>query len=171
MKKHHAASPGVWLVFPKKHTKLPTVSYAEAVEEALCFGWIDGLLNPIDDTHYKQLFTPRQAKSRWAASNKQRVEKLIAQGLMTEAGMKLIEIAKQTGTWTALDATEALELPPELKKAFRAAPGAKKAYDALTPSRRKQCLYYLSDAKKPETRARRVAQIIHALVTGAPVRG
>ena len=84
--KHHGSSSGVWLVFAKKHSGLPTVTYNDAVEEALCFGWIDGLMHPVDDTFYKQLFTPRKAKSGWAASNKARVEKMIAAGLMTDAG-------------------------------------------------------------------------------------
>jgi uncharacterized protein YdeI (YjbR/CyaY-like superfamily) len=166
LQKHHAASSGVWLVFAKKHSGLPTVSYNDAVEEALCFGWIDGLMHPVDDTFYKQLFTPRKPKSRWAASNKARVEKMIAAGLMTDAGMKMIELAKQTGTWNAFDAVEAMTMPEDFKRALKAAPAAKKTYEAYTPAVKKQCLYYLNDAKRPETRAKRIAQLVAAAAEG-----
>ena len=164
--KHHAASSGVWLVFAKKASGLPTVSYNDAVEEALCFGWIDGLMHPVDDTFYKQLFTPRKPKSRWAASNKARVEKLIAAGLMTDAGMKQVELAKQLGTWDAFSSVDAMTLPPDFKRALKATPAAQKGYDAYTPGVKKQCLYYLNDAKRPETRAKRIAQIIEAAAAG-----
>jgi len=166
LQKHHAASSGVWLVFAKKHSGRPTVSYNDAVEEALCFGWIDGLMHPVDDTFYKQLFTPRQPKSRWAASNKARVEKMIAAGLMTDAGMTMIELAKQTGTWNAFDAVEAMTMPEDFKRALKAAPAAKKTYEAYTPAVKKQCLYYLNDAKRPETRAKRIAQLVAAAAEG-----
>jgi uncharacterized protein YdeI (YjbR/CyaY-like superfamily) len=166
LQKHHAASSGVWLVFAKKSSRLPTVSYDDAVEEALCFGWIDGLMHPVDDTFYKQLFTPRTPKSRWAASNKARVEKMIAAGLMTDAGMKMIDLAKRTGTWNAFDAVEAMTVPDDLKRALKATPAAKKGYDAYTPAVKKQCLYYLNDAKRPETRARRITLIVEAASEG-----
>jgi uncharacterized protein YdeI (YjbR/CyaY-like superfamily) len=166
LQKHHGASRGVWLVFAKKHSKLPTVTYDEAVEEALCFGWIDGLMHPVDETFYKQLFTPRTSKSRWAASNKARVEKMIAAGLMTAAGLKMIELAKQTGTWNAFDAVEAMSLPDDFKRALDKVPAAKKGYDGYTPAAKKQCLYYLNDAKRPETRAKRIARIIEAAAAG-----
>src|SRR5215204_6440331 len=102
LQKNHASSSGIWLVFAKKHSGIPSLSYADAVEEALCFGWIDSLLNPIDDTLYKQMFTPRKAKSVWSALNKQRVDKLIAAGAMTAAGMAIITLAKKTGRWESL---------------------------------------------------------------------
>ncbi len=166
LKKHHATSPGIWLVFAKKASGLPTVTYNAAVEEALCFGWIDGLMHPVDGTFYKQLFTPRRPRSRWAASNKARVEKLIAAGLMTDAGMMQIELAKQLGTWDAFASVDAMILPPDFKRALKATPAAQKGYDAYTPAVKKQCLYYLNDAKRPETRAKRIAQIIKAAAAG-----
>jgi uncharacterized protein YdeI (YjbR/CyaY-like superfamily) len=166
LQKHHASSSGVWLVFAKKHSGLPTVSYNDAVEEALCFGWIDGLMHPVDETFYKQLFTPRKPKSRWAASNKARVEKMIAAGLMTEAGLKTIELAKQTGTWAAFDAVDAMRVPPDFKRALDTNPAAKKGYEAYTPGVKKQCLYYLNDAKRPETRAKRIAALVKAAAEG-----
>ena len=166
LRKHHGSSSGVWLVFAKKASGLPTVTYSDAVEEALCFGWIDGLMHPVDDTFYQQLFTPRKPNSRWAASNKARVEKMIAAGLMTEAGMKMVELAKARGTWNAFDAVDALTVPPDFKRALAATPGARKGYDAYTPGMKKQCLHYLNDAKRPETRARRTALIVKAAAMG-----
>ncbi len=166
LQKHHASSSGVWLVFAKKASGLPTVTYNDAVEEALCFGWIDGLTHPVDDTYYEQRFTPRKPKSRWAASNKARVEKLIAAGLMTDAGMKMIDIAKASGTWNAFDAVDALTEPSDFKRALGATTGARNGYQAYTPGMKKQCLHYLNDAKRPETRARRIALIIEAAAAG-----
>jgi uncharacterized protein YdeI (YjbR/CyaY-like superfamily) len=166
LQKRHTSSSGVWLRFAKKHSKLPTVTYNDAVEEALCFGWIDGLMHPVDETFYEQLFTPRKPKSKWAASNKARVEKMIAAGLMTDAGMKLIEIAKSNGMWDAQAHVEALTMPPDFKRALAATPGALKTYEAYTPGMKKQCLYYINDAKRPETRAKRIAGLVKAAVEG-----
>jgi uncharacterized protein YdeI (YjbR/CyaY-like superfamily) len=169
LQKHHASSSGTWLVFAKKHTGLPTVSYNDAVEEALCFGWIDGLMHPVDDTFYKQLFTPRKATSRWAASNKARVEKMIAAGLMTTAGMKMVELARSSGTWNAFEAVDAMIVPPDLERALKVTPRARKGFDACTPGMKKRWLYYLNDAKRPETRARRIAVIVDAAAGKKPV--
>jgi len=166
LQRHHASSPGVWLVFAKKASGVPSVTYNDAVEEALCFGWIDGLMHPVDATYYKQSFTPRQPNSRWAASNKARVANMIAAGLMTDAGMKMVDVAKATGTWNAFDAVDALTVPPDFKRALAAIPGARKVYDAYTPGMKKQCLHYLNDAKRPETRAKRIALIIKAAAAG-----
>jgi uncharacterized protein YdeI (YjbR/CyaY-like superfamily) len=158
--KHHRTSTGVWLVFPKKASGLPTVSYNDAVEEALCFGWIDGLMNPIDETFYRQMFTPRKARSSWAPSNKQRVERLIEQGLMTAAGLAAIETAKANGSWDRFSAAAALTVPPALKKALDANARAKKNWPRFTDSQRRMFLYWLANAKRDETRARRIAHIV-----------
>jgi uncharacterized protein YdeI (YjbR/CyaY-like superfamily) len=160
LQRHHAKAAGVWLVFPKKATGLPTVSYNDAVEEALCFGWIDGLVNPIDETHYKQKFTPRQAKSAWAQSNKTRVARLIEQGLMTPAGLAAIAMAKANGSWDRFTAAESLVVPRELRKAINANARAKQHWPAFTESQRKTFLYWLANAKREETRAKRIAQIV-----------
>jgi uncharacterized protein YdeI (YjbR/CyaY-like superfamily) len=109
LQKNHASSSGIWLVYAKKHTGIASVTYSEAVEEALCFGWIDSLVHSIDDSHFKQIFTPRKEKSAWSALNRTRVETLIANGLMTPAGMKLIDLAKKTGTWDARPHIEGAE--------------------------------------------------------------
>jgi uncharacterized protein YdeI (YjbR/CyaY-like superfamily) len=164
--KNHASSPGIWLVYAKKHTGIPSLTYSEAVEEALCFGWIDSLIHPIDDSHYKQVFTPRKAKSLWSALNRTRVEKLIAGGLMTAAGMKMIALAKETGRWEAHVPSETLTVPPELKKALNADKSAKKNWPTYTESQRKMFLYMVNGAKRPETRAKRVARVIEIVSSG-----
>ena len=160
LKKHHASSPGVWLVYAKKHTGIPSLSYNDAVEEALCYGWIDSLIHPIDEDLYKQMFTPRKPKSVWSAANKARVERLIAAGLMTAAGMTLIALAKKNGKWSAMDHAASLTMPPELQKAIDANAAAKKNWLAYSPGTRKGFLYRVAGAKRPETRAARIAQIV-----------
>jgi uncharacterized protein YdeI (YjbR/CyaY-like superfamily) len=158
--KHHRTSTGVWLVFPKKATGLPTVSYNDAVEEALCFGWIDGLMRPVDETSYKQMFTPRKPRSAWAQSNKQRAARLIEQGLMTDAGLAAIEAARANGSWDRFTAADRLTIPPELKQALAANAKAKKHWPEFTASQRRTFLYWLALAKRDDTRARRIAQIV-----------
>jgi uncharacterized protein YdeI (YjbR/CyaY-like superfamily) len=167
LKKHHASEPGIWVVYAKKHTGLPSLSYNDAVEEALCYGWIDSLIHPIDGNLYKQMFTPRKARSVWSASNKARVERLVAAGLMTAAGMTLIAIAKKSGTWNALDHVAALTMPPELKKAIDANPAARKNWPAYSPSMRKAFLYRVASAKRPDTRAARIARIVDTVARKA----
>ncbi|HLG57469.1 MAG TPA: YdeI/OmpD-associated family protein [Vicinamibacterales bacterium] len=160
LKKHHASSSGIWLVIAKKHTGIPSLTYNDAVEEALCFGWIDSLMNPIDEALYKQMFTPRKSKSLWSALNRTRVERLIASGLMTSPGMKMIDVAKESGRWDAHAPSEALTLPPELRKALNANTDAKKNWPTYTESQRKMFLYMVNGAKRPETRAKRVARVV-----------
>jgi uncharacterized protein YdeI (YjbR/CyaY-like superfamily) len=160
LKKHHASSSGIWLVIAKKHTGIPSLTYNDAVEEALCFGWIDSLMNPIDEALYKQMFTPRKPKSLWSALNRTRVERLIASGLMTSAGMKMVDVAKESGLWEAHAPSEALTLPPELRKALNANTDAKKNWPTYTESQRKMFLYMVNGAKRPETRAKRVARVV-----------
>jgi uncharacterized protein YdeI (YjbR/CyaY-like superfamily) len=160
LQKNHASSSGIWLVYAKKHTGIASLSYAEAVEEALCFGWIDSLVHPVDDSLYKQIFTPRKASSAWSPVNKQRVEKLIASDQMTAAGIKMIELAKTNGQWNAHAATEAMTMPPELKNALNGNVNAKKNWPTYTVSQRKAFLRMLNDAKTPDTRAKRIARIL-----------
>ena len=160
LSKHHQKSRGVWLVFPRKATGLATVSYNDAVEEALCFGWIDGLMRPLDDTSYKRMFTPRKPKSAWAPSNKARVERLIEQGLMTPAGLAAIETAQANGSWTTYDAAAALKMPPALRAALESNARAQKHWPLFTASQRKQFLFWLASAQRDETRSRRIAEIV-----------
>jgi uncharacterized protein YdeI (YjbR/CyaY-like superfamily) len=158
--KNHARSSGVWLVSAKKHTGIPSLTYEEAVQEALCFGWIDSLRKPIDDRLYQQLFTPRKPKSVWSAPNKKRVALLVKQGLMTAAGMALVELARRTGTWDALNHVETLTEPPELRAALDKNAKARANWNTLPPGERKRFLYWLSNVKRAATRAARTRQIV-----------
>jgi uncharacterized protein YdeI (YjbR/CyaY-like superfamily) len=160
LKKHHTTSPGVWLVYAKKHTGIPTLTYDESVEEALCFGWIDSLRHPVDDTLWKMVFTPRKPKSRWSAPNKKRVEAMVAAGLMTAAGMAMVAIAKKNGTWDALSQVETLQAPDDLAKAVSANRAAKKNWPDYPANIKKLFLLRLTDAKRPETRAKRIVAIV-----------
>lgn len=162
LQKNHDKAPGIWLGYYKKHTEQPTVVYAEAVEEALCFGWIDTTSYPIDENTYKQLFTPRKAKSTWSQLNKTRIEKMITEGLMTDAGMAKIEAAKADGSWTKLDDVENLVIPPDLKKALNANKTAKKHFEAYGKTNKKYVLHWLSSKKSPEIRAKIIEEVIAA---------
>ena len=166
LEKNHAASKGVWLIYYKKDSGKTRVSYNDAVEEALCFGWIDSTLNPIDEASYMQLFTPRKHKSGWSKLNKERVEKLIEQGLMTPAGLEKIEAAKHHGTWSKLDGIESFTLPPQLKKAFIANKKAKKFFDGLGKTNKKYILYYVNGVKNEDIKAQRIEAIIAAANEG-----
>jgi uncharacterized protein YdeI (YjbR/CyaY-like superfamily) len=160
LEKHHASSSGVWLVYAKKHSGFPSLTYDDAVEEALCFGWIDSKINPIDDTFYMQVFTPRKLKSAWSASNKARVERLLAAGLMAPAGLLVVKTAKDSGSWDTWKHVDELIFPPDLEKAINANPDARRNWEAYSASRRKAVLYRLAGAKRPETRARYLQDII-----------
>lgn len=157
---HHDAETGVWLVLRKKASKEPGVTYEEAVEEALCFGWIDSRTMRIDESAYRQLFTPRRRGGNWAASNKARVERLIAEGRMTPAGLAVIEAAKADGSWDALDHIDALEMPDDLLGALAANPDAQRHFDAFPDSAKRMILYWVTSAKRAETRANRIATVV-----------
>ena len=159
LRENHATQRGVWLVSHKRASQKPFVEYEDAVQEALCFGWIDGQLRPIDDTRSSLLFTPRRPGSAWARSNKERVAKLTKEGRMRPAGLAKVAAAKKDGSWTLLDSVEALEVPADLERALAKA-RATKAFGALTPSLRKQHLYRLVMAKRPGTRAKRIEAIV-----------
>jgi uncharacterized protein YdeI (YjbR/CyaY-like superfamily) len=156
----HATSPGVWLIFFKKDSGKPRVSYDEAVEEALCFGWIDSLPNKIDEQSYKQLYSPRKSKSNWSKPNKERVERLIAAGLMQPAGMDKIELAKQNGTWDALNEVEQLIVPSDMGQALAENPVARTNWEAFSRSTRRGILEWILNAKREETRAKRLEETV-----------
>ena len=139
------------------------LSYEEAVQEALCFGWIDGKAAGLDDQRTMLRFSPRKRGSGWARTNKVRIERLLAEGLMAPAGLALIEEAKRDGSWTLLDDVENLVVPDDLAAALDAHPGARERWDALPRSVRRGALEQIVQAKRPETRAKRVAEF--ALVT------
>ncbi len=136
------------------------VNYAEAVEEALCFGWIDSKANKRDEESFYQFFTRRNLKSNWSRVNKERVAKLIDDRLMTSRGLETIELAKRNGTWTALDKIENLELPIDLKKALKQNAEAAKYFDAFPRSVKKGILEWIQNAKKEETREKRIKETI-----------
>ena len=159
---NHACSNGVWLVYYKKHSGKPCVSYEDAVEEALCFGWIDSRANTLDEERHVQFFGPRKAKSPWSRLNKHRIEKLTQQGLMTPAGLSLIEKAQQDGSWHSYDAIEDLAVPDDLQKALAQNALAEMYFEAFSTSVKKQLLWHLASAKRPETRSKRVEQIVQA---------
>jgi uncharacterized protein YdeI (YjbR/CyaY-like superfamily) len=154
----------------KKGNSVTTLTYEDAVQEALCFGWIDSTVNRLDAHRFKQLFTPRKPGGTWARTNKERVEKLIASGSMTPAGMAPIEAAKADGSWTLLDEVDALVIPADLAAALGADPAAAHAFEALPDSPKKLALYWIQTAKRPETRAKRVAETVRAAAEGRAPR-
>jgi uncharacterized protein YdeI (YjbR/CyaY-like superfamily) len=164
--KYHNKYNGIWLVYYKKQTGKQRVNYDEAVEEALCYGWIDSTMRPLDEERYMQLFTPRKPKSEWSKLNKQRVEKLIEQGLMMPAGMEKIELSKQNGNWEKIDHVEALLIPVDLSKLLNRNAKAVAYFNNLKTTNKKYILHWLSSAKKEETRAKRIEEIMTALKKG-----
>jgi len=165
LKKHGAAKKEIWLVFYKKHTRKPCVSYDEAVEEALCFGWIDGIMRRIDDEKHANRFTPRQPKSIWSESNRKRAQKMIREGRMTEAGLALIQAAKKSGAWDKAVAREWDQtLPAEFAAALARNKKASENFSRLAPSHRKMYVLWILDAKQAETRARRSEKAIRLLM-------
>lgn len=159
---NHADAPGVWLVLFKKGSGQASVSYDEAVEEGLCFGWIDSMARRLDDTRYEQVFTPRKRRSPWSQSNKERVARLMTQGLMAPAGLAAVEAARREGTWTMFDDIERLETPDDLAAALAENLVAATHFAAFTASVRQQSLWWIADARRPETRQRRIARVVEA---------
>ncbi len=155
---HHASSPGVWAVTNKKTSAGPHVPYDDLVEEAVAFGWIDSLGRRVDEERSRLLMTPRKPASKWSRSNKERVERLAAAGLMAPAGLAAVEHAKASGTWTALDAVEALEEPDDLRTALDAEPEARRHWDAFPRSAKRGILEWIVQAKTAPTRAKRIAE-------------
>lgn len=163
---NHGKKDGVWLIYFKKESGRPRVSYEEAVEEALCFGWIDSKPNKIDDISYMQLFSPRKASSNWSKLNKDRVERLGAQGLMMPAGQKMVDLAKANGKWNILDGVEALEIPGDLQAALDANPGAKQYFEGFSRSSKRGILEWILNAKRPETREKRITETVERAAIG-----
>lgn len=158
LEQNHTRREGVWLVTYKKTTGKPRIDYEEAVEEALCFGWIDSKGNKLDDERSMLWIAPRKPRTGWSKINKERVEKLVQAGRMTPAGLAKVEAARQDGSWTALDAVEALEIPPDLRKALREYPNAQQYFEAFPRSVKRSILEWISTAKKPGTRFRRIEE-------------
>lgn len=163
---NHTTSDGAWLALAKKHSGAAAPSYEEAVEEALCWGWIDTTARRLDAARYLGLFTPRKADGTWARSNKGRVTRLIAEGRMQPAGQAVIDAAKASGAWTLLDQIEALVIPDDLARAMDAEPAAEAGWAALPDSAKEMALYWIATAKRPETRARRIEATVSAAAEG-----
>jgi uncharacterized protein YdeI (YjbR/CyaY-like superfamily) len=168
---NHGRAAGAWLVTWKASAPGPTVGYEEAVEQALCFGWVDSTARALDAERTMLWFAPRRRGSGWARTNKQRVERLLAAGQMAPAGLAVVEAAKADGSWTLLDDVEDLVVPDDLAAAFDARPGARAHWDAFPRSPRRMMLVWLVEAKKPETRARRIAEIADKAAAGQRARG
>ncbi len=157
---NHDKKKSVWLIYYKKKSNIPTVIYSEAVDEALCFGWIDSKSKPLDEHKFMQFFSRRKEKSVWSKVNKEKIERLIKEGLMIKAGYDIIETAKQNGSWTILDQAEALIIPDDLEKEFQKVNKAKEYFLALSRSDKRNILQWLTLAKKEETRQKRITEIV-----------
>jgi uncharacterized protein YdeI (YjbR/CyaY-like superfamily) len=158
LEQNHMRAEGVWLISYKKATGLPRVEYDDAVEEALCFGWIDSKGNKLDDQRSMLWFAPRKPRTGWSKLNKERLERLQAAGLMAPAGQAKIEAARQDGSWSALDAVEALEIPPDLEAALAEYASAERHFSAFPRSAKRAILEWIASAKTPATRAKRIAE-------------
>ena len=150
----------VWLVCYKKKSNIPTVTWSDAVDEALCHGWIDSKRISLDDEKFMQFFCRRKPKSVWSKINKEKVQRLTDEHLMTPAGRACIEMAKQNGSWTISDEVEELIIPKDLEKEFKTKSGSKKFFLSLSKSVRKAILQWLALAKREETRLKRIKEIV-----------
>lgn len=168
---HHDSSPGVWLVLAKKGTTQPTsLTYDQALEDALCYGWIDGQLRGRDETTFRRSFTPRRPRSAWSARNVALVNGLISAGRMHPAGLSEIERAKVDGRWDAAYAGQAsIEVPNDLAAALAAEPRAQEMFDILTSQNRYAVIYRVLNAKRTDTRTRRIAQLVEMLARGETI--
>ena len=167
LEEQHATADGVWVKVAKKGTGIPSVHPPEALDVALCFGWIDGQRKSIDATYYMQKYTPRRARSKWSKINVEKAEGLIASGAMRPSGLAEVERAKADGRWdAAYDSPSRIAVPPDLQAELDASPAAAASFAVLNSTNRYAILYRLHDAKRPETRAKRLAQFVAMLERG-----
>ena len=167
LKAEHERSQGIWLQFAKKASGRASVNYKEALEVALCYGWIDGQTAAVDEIWYRQRFTPRRPRSKWSQINRASVERLHGEGRLAPAGVSQMEAAKADGRWDAAYPSPAnIEVPPDLAAALEANARARKTFEALDRQNRFAILYRLHDAKRPETRARRLDEYVRMLARG-----
>jgi len=168
--RHHATAPGLWLKIAKKGSGVVTVDITDAIEVALCYGWIDGLRHGHDETYFRQRFTPRKPRSKWSQINRDRAEALIAAGRMRPAGQAQVDAAKADGRWDAAYAgARTIEVPDDLTRALRRNARARRAFEALDSTNRYAILFRIHDAKRPETRARRIEQFVTMLEEGRTI--
>jgi len=164
---NHANTAGLWLQLAKKGSGQPSVTYAQAVEVALCFGWVDGQKAKGDERHWLQRFTPRAGRSRWSRINREKAEQLIAAGRMRPAGLAQVQQAKDDGRWErAYEGQRNAAVPPELQRGLDNDQRAARAFAKLNASSRYSVIWRINDAKRPETRARRVAKYLKMLSSG-----
>ncbi len=167
LEENHAFSEGLWIKFSKKGSGLETVSYAEAVEAALCYGWIDGQAKRFDDEYWLQRFTPRRPRSKWSKVNREKATKLIEAGKMKPAGLREVERARSDGRWdAAYDSPSKAAVPDDLQRKFDENPEAAAFFATLNGRNRYAILYQIQDAKRPETRARRIGKYVAMLNEG-----
>ena len=160
LKENHDKMKSVWLIYYKKKSNVPSVIYSDAVDEALCFGWIDSKAKSLDNDKFMQFFSKRKEKSVWSKINKEKIERLTAEGLMMDAGFKIIETAKQNGSWTILDDAEALIIPDDLNNALRKRSIAIEYFLSLSRTDKRNILQWLVLAKRQETREKRITEIV-----------
>jgi uncharacterized protein YdeI (YjbR/CyaY-like superfamily) len=159
LQENHDKKQSIWLVYYKKKSNLPTVNWSEAVDEALCFGWIDSQKKSIDEEKYMQFFCRRKSNSTWSKVNKAKIQRLEEEGLITQAGFDSIETAKLNGSWTILDEVEELIIPEDLENEFQNRPGSKSYFLSLSMSDRRNILQWLVLAKRQQTRLMRIQKI------------
>ena len=171
LENNHAESDGVWIMMAKKDTGIDSVRYPEVLDSALCFGWIDGRREALDERYFLQRFQPRRPRSRWSRINRDKVERLISEDRMRPAGLAEVERAKADGRWeAAYESQKNSMVPDDLQRELDARPTAKASFDQLSRQDRFTILYQLQDAKRPETRARRLAKFVERLDAGEAIR-
>lgn len=163
---NHGRGESIWFVYGKKGSGAARLEPDEAIEEALCFGWIDSLPRKVDEARSKLRFSPRKAGSNWSALNKRRAEAMIAAGLMTPAGQAKVDAARADGSWSALEEVDALVVPDDLAEAFARHPGSAEAFAGFPRSTRRGILEWILNAKRPETRAKRLEETASLAATG-----
>jgi len=167
LEEHHGDEAGVWIKFAKKASRMPTVVYSEALDVALCWGWIDGQVKPVDGDWYLQRFTPRRPRSKWSKRNREKALELIERGEMRPPGLAEVERARADGRWdAAYDSPSTIPVPDDLREALDASPKAAALFAELDSRNRYTILYRVHDAKRPETRARRIADFVELLARG-----
>ena len=167
LEKNYDTAKEIWLIYYKKHSGKPRIPYDDAVEEALCFGWIDSIIKRIDDEKYMQKYTPRRDRSLWSAHNKRRALKMIREGCMTEAGQAKIEEAKKNGRWQNPTSSPGTPpIPPDLKKALAANKKAREYFNRLAPSHQSRYVWWITSAKREATRQKRIEETVRLAAAG-----
>ena len=170
LERNHDGENEIWLIYYKRASGKTSVTYSEALDEALCWGWIDSTVNRLDDERYMQRWTPRKPASVWSAANKSRINKLTAEGRMAAPGLAKVAAAKRNGSWDTLNDIDRIgrtsEIPEDLRAALAQNPVAKEKFERLAPSQKKLWAWWILSARRPETRARRIAETVKGVAAG-----